>query len=166
MLSQSLRDLYELLLTCAYIFNKCFRGICKTYHSKILICFRISLVPVDTPFASLFITEEHVLADGQIRDQCEFLVDNNDSLFLGIFNVMKFAYFAVVNYVAFIGAKRINSAENVHQCRFTGTVLADQRMDLSLFNLKVDVVECLNARKSFGYAFHFKQNFCHVSPLS
>ena len=73
----------------------------------------------------MFITEEHVLTDRHVRDQCEFLVDNNDSLFLGIFNIVKCTYFAVVYYVAFIGAMRINSAENVHKRGFTGAVLSD-----------------------------------------
>ena len=113
---------------------------------------------------SAFIPQVHIFADGHFRNQRKFLVNNNDTQFLGILYIVKLTDFTVVNDITFVCAIRINAAQHIHQGGFSGTVLADQCMDLALFNLEVDVVQCLDAWKSLCDVFHFQQNLGHGSP--
>jgi hypothetical protein len=48
---------------------------------------------------------------------------------------------------------RDHAGEGVHQRRFTGAVLAEQRMDLAGPHIEIDVVQRVHAWEGFAYAF-------------
>src|SRR5574344_201611 len=115
MLRECLGNLNELLFTCTYIFNQCLRGIAETNHLKILVCFSICEIPVDIVFLSSFISKKHVLAYSHIGNECKFLMNYDDALVLRVLDFMELADFAIIDNIAFIGAERIYTAQDVHQ---------------------------------------------------
>jgi hypothetical protein len=71
--------------------------------------------------------------------------------------------FAVDADLAFL--RDIDAAQHLDQRGFARTVLTQQRVDLAGFQLKLHILQCLDARKGFGYSLHFEQVFAHkVSP--
>ncbi len=64
------------------------------------------------------------------------------------------------------GIARDGAAENLHQRRFPGAVLADQRHDLTLADSQAHVIERNNPREPFTDSLHFKDwNVCgHYLP--
>ena len=83
-------------------------------------------------------------------------MDDNDSLFLGVLDLVKLTNFTVINDVTLICTIRINPAQNVHQRGLACAVLTDQRVDFSLFHFQIYVVERLDTRECFGNIFHFQ----------
>ena len=129
---------------------------------------RTGLVPVNHPALGPFVADEDVLGDGLERTQCEFLMDDHDSVRFGIIDGTVFAFLAVEHDSAAVTAIGIHSGENVHQCRFPGTVLTADGMYLSTFDGKIHIGKGLNRSKRFGDAFH-RQNgvsFRHVTTSS
>src|SRR5215216_6319186 len=100
--------------------------------------------------------QENVLRDRHQRNQRQLLMDDDDAERLGIVDVAKAPLLAVEDDAALIVAMRIDAAENLHQGRLAGAVLADQRMDLARLDREVDVAQGLNAGKTLAYAAHFE----------
>ena len=84
-----------------------------------------------TPYSRLLVAKEDVLRDRQERHQGEFLVDDDDAELLAVGDALEAALLALVIDLARIGAVRIDAAQNLHQRRLAGAVLADQRVDLA-----------------------------------
>ena len=146
----------QLLFTCTDIFDQCSGRFLQTYCSHIFLSFAVSIVPVDRKFLSSLVTEEHVLTDAHVRDQCQFLMDNDNSLFFTIFNFREFTNFSVIYNIAFIATVRVDTTQNIHKGRFTGAVFSNQSVDLAFFYLKIYIIKCLNTGECFGDIFHFQ----------
>ena len=53
----------------------------------------------------------------------------------------------IVEYSSFVCSVRIDTAQNVHQCGFAGTVLTNESVNFTFFNLQIYIVQCFNARE-------------------
>ena len=124
------------------------------------VCF----IPIYCILLSPLITEEHVLSDWHLRYESQLLMNDNNSLFLGICYLMKLTNLAFIDNISFIAPIRIDTAKNVHKSRLTGSVLSYQCMDLSLLNLKVNIIESLYTGESLGDILHFKEYFSQGYP--
>src|SRR4030095_14221086 len=81
---------------------------------------------------------------------------DDDAERFGIIDVAKAPLLTVEENAAFIVAVGIDAAQNLHQGRLAGAVLADQRMDLPRLHREVHVAQGLDAGKALAYAAHFK----------
>ena len=112
------------------------------------------LVPVQAELALALVAQEHVLTDGQLRNQCQFLMDNDNADFLTVPDGLEVALLTVVYDLPRVGAIGICTAEYVHQRGLTGAVFANQRVDLSPRNFQIDMVQGFDARKFLCDVFH------------
>ena len=79
------------------------------------------------------LAEEDVFADGQFLNERELLKMIADPRVFRITDMPRNCCSLVINeYLALIRARRIDARQHLHQRRFSGTVLADQRMKLAL----------------------------------
>ena len=73
-------------------------------------CVGIGLVPVDeVGLVVTLVADEDVLRDGEVRTQRQFLVNDDDSLTLGIVDGMEAGFFALVDDLPRVGPKRMNA---------------------------------------------------------
>ena len=105
---------------------------------------------------SPFIAKEHILPDGHIGDQRKLLMNDNDTFFLTVLDLVEFADLTIIDDIAFIRSVRINTAQYIHKCGLSCAVLAYKGMDLSFFHLQVYIVKCFYTGECFGYIFHFQ----------
>ena len=64
------------------------------------------------------------------------------------------------------GLRLVQAEQNTHQCGFTGTVFAQQRMNFPPPQLEGHIVIGLDARKFFGDVQHLDYVVCHtVTPI-
>ncbi len=78
----------------------------------------------------------------------------------GIFRISdpsKLLWGIVDQYLAFVSAGWINARQDLHQSRFSGSVLTHQRMKLTRIERKADAVEGFYSRKFLDDVFHFEQ---------
>ena len=154
-----LRDLHQLLLAGSNVLDQCLGRFVKPDLLHMLLCFIVSHIPVDMPhFVLLFISQEHILADRQQRNQRQLLMNNHDSLRLAVFQRLELAKLSVVIDLPRIAAHRIRSGQHVHQCGFARAVLADQRMDLPPLHNQVHIVQRFHSRELLGDGFHLQNN--------
>ena len=162
---QCFGNFYQLLFADSDIFDQSVRIFFQPYLFHKLLGTSVGFRPVNRHFLSLLIAKKHIFCDRHIRYQCEFLVDNYNTFFLTVFNFLKFTNFSIVNDVTFVTSIRVDSTEDIHQCRFTGSVFTDQCVNLTFFHLQIDIIQCFYAGKCFGNSIHFQDIFCHRSPL-
>ena len=126
-----------------------------------LFCFMIGLIPVNETSLGLdLIAQKHIFADGQQRNQGQFLMDNNNTLCFAVLQCFELAQLSVIINLTCIGIRRINTRQDIHQCGFASTVLADQCVNFSAFNNQIDIIQCLDARKFLCNGFHFQNDIC------
>ena len=113
-------------------------------------------VPVDAETAFPLVAQEHVLSDGELRDQRQLLVDDNDPQLFAVFQGAELADLTVIDDVAGIAAEGIGARQHVHQGGFPRAVLAHQGVDLAALDLEVDVVKRLDAGKLLRDVLHHK----------
>ena len=83
-------------------------------------------------------------------------MDDNDSLRLAVTQIVEAANLPFINNISLVCSMRINSRQNIHQRRFSSTVLTAKRVDLSAFYLQINIVECLDTAEFFGNMIHFQ----------
>ena len=84
-----------------------------------------------TPRVAHLVAEEDVLGDRQQRHQRQLLVDDDDAERSLSAMPRKARSSPSKTDLALVGAVRIDAAQHLHQRRFAGAVLADQRVDLA-----------------------------------
>ncbi len=89
----------------------------------------VHLPVVESEPAPDLAAEKHVLGDRQIRRQHDLLVDQHDAAPLGVDRTFQFDRRAVELDDA--AGRREVAAEDLHQGRLAGAVLADDRVDLA-----------------------------------
>src|SRR5882757_2593511 len=111
-------------------------------------------LPVDsaTPFG--LPPCEHVFSNGQVQAQVHFLIKRPDPGGFRVKRRREIDGFAAKPYLACIVC--MNTGEYVDECRFTGAVLAHQRMDFAGKQTEVHVLQRLDARERLGDADGFK----------
>ena len=161
-LRQCLGDLHELLLAGADVLDQggCF--VLQAHLAHMLLRLIIGAVPVHAQLALAFVAEEHILADRQLGDQRQFLMDDDDALLLAVLQRLKLADFTVIDDVAGVASVGIDAAENIHQGGFTRAVLTDQSVDLSPLHFDINIVQGLDAREFLCDVFHHKNMICQI----
>ena len=91
-------------------------------------------------------------------------MNDYDSFFLGILNSLELTYLTIIDDITLISSIWIDAAKYIHKCGLAGTVLSYKCMNLSLFNLKIDIVKSLNTWEGFGDVLHFKQYLSQNIP--
>ena len=114
---------------------------------------------------SAFISQIHIFADRHLRNQGQFLMDDDNAAFFGILDVGKLADLAVVDDIPFIRSVGVDPAENVHQGRFSRAVFSDQRMDFALFHLEIHVIKGFYTWEGLRDILHFQQDLSHCVLL-
>ena len=99
----------------------------------------------------LTFTEYHVFPDAQFVDQAEVLVDHSDAEQPGPRWAIDSAALTVDIDRAFVGLHETD--QYLHQRRLTGTVLSEHSMDLSTFQVEVDL----------GAGDHFAVALCEAA---
>lgn len=90
-----------------------------------------------------------VLRHRQVFHQVQFLVDDGNAQRLRVARVVDLYGFAVEKDLARVHL--VDAGEHLHHRRFSRAVLADQRVHLAALELKVAVVQRVNARKVLLY---------------
>jgi hypothetical protein len=165
LLGERLGDLHELLLADTEMGDEGVGALIEAHHRHQLTRPGGNPAPVDDPEAGRLVAEEDVLGDRQIGDQGQFLVDDDDSEALAVGDVPELAGPALIGDAARVGSVGIDAAQNLHQRRFPGTVLANEGEDLGGLDGEVDVVEGLHAGEGLGDPPHFEDGL-HATPTS
>src|SRR5438105_8099421 len=87
-------------------------------------------------------------------------MDDDDPERLGIIDVAKVPLLSVEDDRPLIASIGMYSAEDFHQRRHAGAILAHQSVDLARLDYEIDVAQRLHACKAFADAAHFK-HCCH-----
>ncbi len=95
---------------------------------------------------------EDVLGNGQVGHQVEFLMDHADAQVLGGPGVVDLDLFASDQDPARV--LRVNAGEDLHQRRFSGAVLPDQRVHFAGRQLELTLRQRVHAREGLFDTFH------------
>ena len=160
-LGEGLGDLHQLLLAGADVLDQGLGGLIQAHLLHMFFGLTVGSVPIyEAQLIFEFIAQEHILADGQQRNQGQLLVDNDDALGLAVSQRLKLAQLAVVIDLTGIGAHGIDAGQDVHQGGFAGAVFADQSVDFAPLHFQIYVVQRLDAGKLLGDGFHLQNDVC------
>ncbi len=162
-LGQRLGDFHELLLAHANVHDLGVRVLRQTHALKQLGRLGARLVPVDHAALRLFIADEDVLGDGEERAERELLMDDDDTVGLGILDGAVLALLAVEGDGARIRAMRVDARKHIHQCGLACAVLAADGMYLAAFHRQIDAGERFDRAEGLDDVVH-RQNrvvVCH-----
>ena len=95
-------------------------------------------------------TKNHILRDGEDRDQHEVLVHHADASRNSVIRRRQLEGFPVDEH--FSGIRRIQPIQNIHQGRFAGPVLTQQGQYLAGLNRETDIVIGEHAGKLLRYS--------------
>ncbi|KAF5047416.1 hypothetical protein DSECCO2_460710 [anaerobic digester metagenome] len=94
-LCQSLGNLNELLFSHPDILDGGLARLFKSNQGKQLIGTAVCLVPVYGKDSALLVSQEHVLGNGEVGNECQLLMDDDDSLFLAFLDGVELARFSM-----------------------------------------------------------------------
>ena len=117
-----------------------------------------------TPNLAVLVAEEDIFGDRQERHERQLLMDDDDSEMLTLRYIAELHGLALIDDIARVAAVRIDAAQHFHESRFTGAILAADRVDLAGLNREIHVIQRFDARKRFGDPSHF-QDRAHHDPL-
>src|SRR5690606_28838772 len=108
----------------------------------------VESAPVDDAEAGelLLVAEIDVLADREVREQRLLLEHHADALAHGVGGADEAGFAPVEQDVAGIGL--VDAAQDLHQRRFAGAVLADEADDFAGTDLDRDVLQRMHAGKA------------------
>ena len=87
--------------------------------------------PVDDAHPGGLVAEEDVFGDRQQRHERQFLMDDDDAEMLAVGDARKAAFLALKDDLPLVGAVGVDAAQDFHQGRLAGAVLAADRVDLA-----------------------------------
>ena len=108
--------------------------------------------------------DEYVFRHRQILHQVQFLMDDGNAQRLRVARVVDLHGLAVEQDLARVHL--VDACEHLHHRRFSGAVLAHQRVDFAAFQFKVAIVQRVNAWKVFLDPPHLQQDFTHAPRTS
>src|SRR5690606_30083819 len=109
------------------------------------------------------VAEKDVLSNRQEGHQGQFLVDDDDARAFAVGNAVEGSRLALEDHLSLEVALRMHAAQDLHERRLSGAVLANEGVDFAALDPEIDVVESLHSRKALGNAAHF-QNRVHGPP--
>ena len=98
--------------------------------------------------------QEDVLGDREVRDEVQLLVDDADPEVAGVARAANLDGLTIEADLA--GVLAVRAAEDLHQRRLPGAVLAEQHVDVAGVKRQVDVVERDDAGKHLPDAAHLE----------
>ena len=98
-------------------------------------------------------TQDHVFQHGKIVHELEMLVHHADSQSVRVVGIVDLHDLPI--FADHAAIRRIQAEEHAHQRGFPRTVLAKQRVDFSLFQLKGNMVVCADADEFLHDILHF-----------
>ena len=113
----------------------------------------IGAVPVNAEFAPALIAQEHIFSDGQLWDQCQLLMDDDDTLLLAVLQSLKLAFLTVIDDVAGIASEGIDAAQHVHQSDLPAPFSPTRAWISPALHFQIDVIQCLDTGNSFVMFF-------------
>src|SRR5712692_2767355 len=105
--------------------------------------------------------EKNILGDRELRNERQLLMHHRDSRILGLVNALEAADGAVDMDVTLVSPEWIDAAEDVHERRLAGAVLAHQRVNLARLQIERHAIERQNAGKALGDLAHLEQGPRH-----
>ena len=109
-----------------------------------------------------FAVEFDVFCNCEAWNKHKFLMNHTDTVVHSFVWGFDFDFFAINKYGAFKATCFVDcrhTEENVHQCRFTGTVFADKSVNFALFNCHTNIFKYLVSVERLGDVFKFQQFF-------
>ena len=122
-------------------------------------------MPIDHSALGPLVAEEDVLRNGEIRDQGEFLVDDDDPELFAIENALESAFRAFVVNGARIVPVRVNPTQDLHQRGLAGAVLAYESVDFVAAHFQADPSRAFTPVKVF-VMLHISRIVSNMSPPS
>jgi len=117
----------------------------QAHFREQLLGLAVDRIPVDESAALGHLpAEEEVLRDGQIRNEREFLMNDRDSLVLGILDGPELDFLTIEDDRALVVAVGVDTGQDLHQGRLACAVLPANCVDLTCTDIKVDVLEHLH----------------------
>ena len=111
--------------------------------------------------------EEHVLDDAQCRDEAQLLINDGNAVRRGVVLRSDIDLFPVHPNLAAVCC--INAGQNLDQRRFARTVFTHQRVDLTVTDREIHVIQHQHARKLLPDVLHLKKLsvfLTHTAPPS
>src|SRR5258706_16098553 len=122
-------------------------------------------VPIDHTVFGALITKEHIFGDGKKRNKCKFLMDNNQANFFRVMNILKSTFLAIKIYSPAVRTMWIDTAQHLHQGRFTSSVFTDESVNFSLPHTKAHIIKCFYAGENLCDVTHFQNDIRHGLPV-
>ena len=111
-----------------------------------------------------FTPDKNILRYSQVAHHVQFLMYDDDTCRLCFVGVVEFNILSLKGYGA--GIFGINTGKNLHECGLAGAVFTHQRVHFSLSQLKIHMIQRVDAGEGFVDAFHCQNNFAHFpSPF-
>ena len=106
----------------------------------------------DGRYQTLLTVQKDVFCNTQMRDQRQLLVNGADPQVLGALRVMDLHRLSLVKHGSPVFG--IHAGDNLDQRRFPGSILTDKPQNLAGIDLKVHILQGLDAGETLGNAFH------------
>src|SRR5262245_739648 len=100
--------------------------------------------------------QEDVFRDSQVTSQVKLLVDCRNAQRLCILRTADFDRLALKANLAFVLS--IATGQNLDLCRFAGSVLTQESMDLTFSDSEIDALQRLDTGETLADALHLEQN--------
>ena len=157
LLGEGLGDFHQLLLAGTDVLDQGLGRLIESHLLHVALGLIIGLVPVDDPhFVADLVAQEHVLADGEQRNQGQLLVNDYNAQRFAVLLGFKLAQLAFVIDFTGVASCGVGAGQHVHQGGLSRAVFTDEGMDLAGFHLEVHVIQCLDAGEFLGDVFHLQ----------
>ena len=141
------------LLDCDRTAGKLLRCLCRNIERlQNLICVLVHFLPILSH--TLRSSDKHVLCNGQVRAEGNFLIHSTDSQILRILRRMDFYRLVTSCKENFSLIFFIHTGQDLDQCRFSGSVLTHKCVDFSFTQGEINRLQCLYSCKVFMDIFH------------
>lgn len=144
-------------------------GRSQAHFPEHLLRFPVHRIPVDDAALRRLEADGDVLGYAHVRHQVELLEHHADAQLQGGLRVLDnglFKFPGPVRQVDVPSVRAVDAGQDLHQRRFSGSVLAHQHMHLARAQLKVHAAQYLYPRKGLGNVCHFQNGVFHApSPV-
>ena len=141
------------LLDCNRTAGKLLRCLCRNIERlQNLICVLVHFLPILSH--ALRSSDKHVLCNGQVRAEGNFLIHSTDSQILRILRRMDFYRLVTSCKENFSLIFFIHTGQDLDQCRFSGSVLTHKCVDFPFTQGEINRLQCLYSCKVFMDIFH------------
>ena len=140
-------NFHHLLLSDPQVAHQRFRrNLMFQMLQHLLRAFYVLLIVQKQPLF-LFMAHENILIYRHVREEAQLLVDDTDSPRPGRNGILEYHLLPV--HVHLAGRRLFNPRDHFHQRAFSGAVFTDQHVDLSLQQVKGDLVQGFGAGIDF-----------------